>query len=71
MAGWGATGENQNWSCVLMEAELPVLSHKQCQRTKYNASKIHETMLCAGFPETGHKDACTVSIVYSLKIIII
>ncbi|XP_073952511.1 trypsin-1-like [Choristoneura fumiferana] len=59
VAGWGATGENKNWSCILLEAELPVLSHEQCQNTKYNASRIKETMLCAGFPETAHKDACT------------
>lgn len=61
VAGWGATKETGNWSCIPREAELPVLSNEACQRTNYNASKIKDVMLCAGYPETAHKDACTVS----------
>ncbi|XP_063629952.1 transmembrane protease serine 9-like [Cydia splendana] len=59
VSGWGATGETKNWSCTLLEAELPVLSNQECRHTKYNASRIQEAMLCAGFPKTAHKDACT------------
>lgn len=59
VSGWGATGETKNWSCTLLEAELPVLSNQECRNTKYNASRIQEAMLCAGFPKTAHKDACT------------
>ncbi|KAJ0177720.1 hypothetical protein K1T71_006593 [Dendrolimus kikuchii] len=59
VAGWGATSETGNWSCSVMEAELPVLSIDECRNTKYNSTKIKEVMLCAGFPSTAHKDACT------------
>lgn len=68
VAGWGATAENGNWSCAPREAELPVLSQEACQNTKYNASKIKDVMLCAGFPETAHKDACTVSIIILISL---
>ncbi|KAL0831995.1 hypothetical protein ABMA28_001495 [Loxostege sticticalis] len=59
VAGWGATGETGNWSCTLLQADLPVLSNDVCQSTNYNASKIKDVMLCAGYPATAHKDACT------------
>lgn len=66
VAGWGAINETGKWSCTVLEAELPVLSNEACRNTKYNASKITEVMMCAGFPETAHKDACTVSTVCCL-----
>ncbi|XP_053605954.1 transmembrane protease serine 9-like [Plodia interpunctella] len=60
VAGWGATAETGKWSCTLMEAELPVLSNNDCKHnTNYNESKIQDVMMCAGFPATAHKDACT------------
>ncbi|XP_013193920.2 transmembrane protease serine 9 [Amyelois transitella] len=60
VAGWGATAETGKWSCTLMEAELPVLSNDVCRHnTNYNESKIQDVMMCAGFPATAHKDACT------------
>lgn len=59
VAGWGAVNETGKWSCTLLEAELPILSNEVCRNTKYNASKIKEVMMCAGYPETAHKDACT------------
>ncbi|XP_072949817.1 transmembrane protease serine 9-like [Epargyreus clarus] len=59
VAGWGAVAETGKWSCLLMEAQLPVLSNEECQNTNYNKSKIRDVMMCAGFPETAHKDACT------------
>ncbi|NP_001037368.1 serine protease-like protein precursor [Bombyx mori] len=59
VAGWGATGETGNWSCMLLKAELPILSNEECQGTSYNSSKIKNTMMCAGYPATAHKDACT------------
>ncbi|XP_047026320.1 transmembrane protease serine 9-like [Helicoverpa zea] len=59
VAGWGAMNETGQWSCTVREAELPVLSNEACRNTNYNASKIKEVMMCAGFPETAHKDACT------------
>lgn len=61
VSGWGAKAETGNWSCTLLEAEIPILSNEACKNTKYNASKIKDVMMCAGFPETAHKDACTVS----------
>ncbi|XP_045514941.1 transmembrane protease serine 9-like [Pieris brassicae] len=59
VAGWGAMGETGNWSCSLLEAQIPVLSEQECWSTSYNKSKIRDVMLCAGFPATAHKDACT------------
>ncbi|XP_045535438.1 polyserase-2 [Papilio machaon] len=59
VAGWGAKAETGNWSCTLLEAQLPVLSNEECQNTNYNESKIRDVMMCAGFPATAHKDACT------------
>ncbi|XP_075976500.1 transmembrane protease serine 9-like [Anticarsia gemmatalis] len=59
VAGWGAVNETGKWSCTLLEAELPVLSNEACRNTKYNATKIKDVMMCAGYPETAHKDACT------------
>ncbi|CAH0673910.1 unnamed protein product [Spodoptera exigua] len=59
VAGWGAMNETGKWSCTVREAELPVLSNEACRNTNYNATKIKEVMMCAGFPETAHKDACT------------
>lgn len=61
VSGWGATAETGKWSCILQEAQLPVLSNEECQNTKYNETKIRDVMMCAGYPETAHKDACTVS----------
>lgn len=59
VSGWGAKAETGNWSCTLLEAELPVLSNEACKMTNYNATKIKDVMMCAGYPETAHKDACT------------
>ncbi|CAH2085620.1 unnamed protein product [Euphydryas editha] len=59
VSGWGATAETGKWSCTLQEAQLPVLSNEECQNTKYNKTKIKDVMMCAGYPETAHKDACT------------
>ncbi|KAI5646905.1 trypsin domain-containing protein [Phthorimaea operculella] len=59
VSGWGATKEGGNWSCIPQEADLPVLSNEACKNTSYNATKIRDVMMCAGYPETAHKDACT------------
>ncbi|GBP15045.1 Trypsin-7 [Eumeta japonica] len=59
VAGWGATAETGNWSCTLLQAEMPVLEQSDCRRTSYNANKIADDMLCAGYPTTAEKDACT------------
>ncbi|CAG4945651.1 unnamed protein product [Colias eurytheme] len=59
VAGWGAMGETGNWSCSLLEAQLPILSNEECKSTNYNKTKIKDVMMCAGFPATAHKDACT------------
>lgn len=59
--------ETGKWSCTVREAELPVLSNEACRNTNYNATKIKEVMMCAGFPETAHKDACTVSRIVILE----
>ncbi|XP_061385410.1 transmembrane protease serine 9-like [Danaus plexippus] len=59
VAGWGAVQETGKWSCTLLEAQLPILSNENCTKTKYDVTKIKEVMMCAGYPETAHKDACT------------
>ncbi|XP_052739963.1 transmembrane protease serine 9-like [Bicyclus anynana] len=59
VSGWGAMAETGKWSCTLLEAQLPILSNEECQNTKYNKSKIKDVMMCAGYPATAHKDACT------------
>ncbi|CAG4982498.1 unnamed protein product [Parnassius apollo] len=59
VAGWGAKAETGNWSCTLLEAQLPVLTNEECRNTNYNESKIRDVMMCAGYPATAHKDACT------------
>ncbi|CAK1579267.1 unnamed protein product [Parnassius mnemosyne] len=59
VAGWGAKAETGNWSCTLLEAQVPVLTNEECQNTSYNESKIRDVMMCAGYPATAHKDACT------------
>ncbi|CAG9134560.1 unnamed protein product [Plutella xylostella] len=59
VAGWGAVAETGKWSCQLLEADLPVLSNDACRATKYNETKIKDVMMCAGYPETAHKDGCT------------
>ncbi|XP_034828807.2 trypsin-7-like [Maniola hyperantus] len=59
VSGWGAMAETGKWSCTLLEAQLPVLTNEECRNTKYNKSKIKDVMMCAGYPATAHKDACT------------
>ncbi|RVE48475.1 hypothetical protein evm_006911 [Chilo suppressalis] len=56
--GWGSVTEEKNHSCRLMEVELPVLSNEVCKATKYDSKMIADSMLCAGYPETGGKDSC-------------
>ncbi|XP_059053492.1 trypsin-1-like [Achroia grisella] len=56
--GWGTVSEKKNHSCDLLEVELPVLSNNDCKKTKYEASMIADSMMCAGYPDKGGKDTC-------------
>lgn len=50
-------------SNVLQEVELPILDSRACGELlkKLNVPPVHNTVLCAGFPDGG-KDACKVGI---------
>lgn len=61
-AGWGTLTEEGKVSCTLQEVEVPVISNEECKSTKYASTMITNNMLCAGFPKTGKKDSCQVTI---------
>ncbi|MEE6478135.1 hypothetical protein FKM82_011752 [Ascaphus truei] len=57
--GWGRMTENGELSAVLQEVKLPIIDHDTCSSVldSMGLPSLHETMLCAGFPDGG-KDAC-------------
>ncbi|KAM4677967.1 ovochymase-1 [Discoglossus pictus] len=57
--GWGNVNEFGIPSTVLQEVELPIIDDATCRSILYSMDlpPLHETMLCAGFPDGG-KDAC-------------
>ncbi|KAH8372405.1 hypothetical protein KR093_011371 [Drosophila rubida] len=56
-AGWGLSQEGGSTSSVLQETVVPIITNAQCRATAYK-SMIVDTMLCAGYVQTGGKDAC-------------
>lgn len=59
VAGWGLSTEGGSTSSVLQETVVPIITNAQCRATSYK-SMIVDTMLCAGYVQTGGQDACQV-----------
>ncbi|KAH8405053.1 hypothetical protein KR222_007008, partial [Zaprionus bogoriensis] len=57
VAGWGLSHEGGSTSSVLQETIVPIITNAQCRATSYK-SMIVDTMLCAGYVQTGGQDAC-------------
>ena len=57
LTGWGHTQENGNFSDILRENEVPLVSFEECNKEDSYNSNIKERYMCAGYPEGG-KDAC-------------
>jgi len=57
VAGWGHTQWNGTQPDILREAKVRTVSRKVCNQEKSYNGTIHDTALCAGFPE-GRIDAC-------------
>ncbi|XP_062131608.1 trypsin-1 [Drosophila sulfurigaster albostrigata] len=57
VAGWGLSFEGGSTSSVLQETVVPIITNAQCRATSYK-SMIVDTMLCAGYVQTGGQDAC-------------
>ncbi|KAH8261262.1 hypothetical protein KR044_006069 [Drosophila immigrans] len=57
VAGWGLSHEGGSTSSVLQETVVPIITNAQCRATSYK-SMIVDTMLCAGYVQTGGQDAC-------------
>ncbi|KAH8391476.1 hypothetical protein KR200_000732 [Drosophila serrata] len=57
VAGWGLSQEGGSTSSVLQEVVVPIITNAQCRATSYR-SMIVDTMMCAGYVQTGGKDAC-------------
>ncbi|XP_017122859.1 trypsin-1 [Drosophila elegans] len=57
VAGWGLSQEGGSTSSVLQEVVVPIITNAQCRATSYR-SMIVDTMLCAGYVQTGGRDAC-------------
>ncbi|XP_002739548.1 uncharacterized protein LOC100378985 [Saccoglossus kowalevskii] len=60
IAGWGAIREDGIYAPSLREAQVPIISHSDCQQyfdsPQYN-DQITQRMICAGY-ENGGIDAC-------------
>lgn len=61
VTGWGVKSQGGSTADQLMEVEVPIMSNKQCQATKYK-DKITPNMMCAGYPK-GEKDSCQVRMI--------
>ena len=57
VTGWGHTSENGNYSDVLHENEIPIVSWEECNKERSYNGYIKERFMCAGYEEGG-KDAC-------------
>jgi secreted trypsin-like serine protease len=56
VVGWGATSEGGSGSSVLLEVDVPIVSHSDCAESY--GSEVHEfSMVCAGVIEGGI-DSC-------------
>lgn len=57
VAGWGATSEGGQQSALLLEVDLPVVSHNACLPF-YQNSLDETTEVCAGGSRAGGEDSC-------------
>ncbi|XP_068686247.1 transmembrane protease serine 9-like isoform X2 [Montipora foliosa] len=57
VTGWGHTVEYGNFSEVLQENQVPIVSRAECNKNDSYDGYITENFMCAGF-EGGGKDAC-------------
>uniref|UniRef100_A0A8C8VH88 Peptidase S1 domain-containing protein n=1 Tax=Pelusios castaneus TaxID=367368 RepID=A0A8C8VH88_9SAUR len=57
VTGWGDTRENMALSEVLNQAKLPVIDFSTCRLKKYWGDRVRQSMLCAGFRDTGESPA--------------
>ena len=55
--GWGSIREGGNYSNLLMQVELPIVSYEVANATNSYKGLIDETMIPAGFA-AGKKDSC-------------
>jgi len=49
--------ESGDWSSVLRQVVVPIISQTQCSQPSFYGSYITDNMLCAGYTDGG-KDAC-------------
>ncbi|XP_068129819.1 ovochymase-1 [Hyperolius riggenbachi] len=58
-SGWGRLSESGEMPIILQEVSLPIIEDNICNSALQNLSleELHETMVCAGYPEGG-KDTC-------------
>lgn len=57
VSGWGHLKWNGSQPNVLNFAEVPIVSHRDCNKEKSYNGTIHGTALCAGYPQ-GQVDSC-------------
>lgn len=57
VTGWGHTNEGGNFSEVLHENQVPIVSREECNKEESYDGYIKERFMCAGY-EDGGKDAC-------------
>ncbi|XP_077325129.1 ovochymase-1 isoform X1 [Lithobates pipiens] len=57
VTGWGNMKEVTELSRRLQLLQVPILNASVCNTT-YHPGMISERMICAGFPDSGGKDAC-------------
>ena len=55
ITGWGTLSSGGSQPAKLQVAHVPIVKQSDC-KTAYK-NEIHDSMLCAGYPEGG-KDAC-------------
>jgi len=57
VTGWGHTVENGNFSDVLQENQVPIVSLAECNKKDSYNGHVTERYMCAGYQE-GARDAC-------------
>uniref|UniRef100_A0A8C0HGF8 Peptidase S1 domain-containing protein n=1 Tax=Chelonoidis abingdonii TaxID=106734 RepID=A0A8C0HGF8_CHEAB len=57
VTGWGDARENLALSEVLNQAKLPVIDYSTCRLKKFWGDRVRQSMLCAGFRDTGEPPA--------------
>jgi len=56
VSGWGSTQEGGSVARTLRKVTVPIMTDAVC-RSYYGNSQVHDSMICAGFPNGG-KDSC-------------